>query len=65
MKNKGYICYSIAIVILILFLCNLFYGTVSIPASAVMDILLGREVDSSAWANIILQSRLPQAITAL
>ncbi|GHV21096.1 iron ABC transporter [Clostridia bacterium] len=65
MKNKGYICYGITIVILILFLCNLFYGTVSIPASAVMDILLGKEVESSSWTNIVLQSRLPQAITAL
>ncbi|GHS97608.1 iron ABC transporter [Bacteroidia bacterium] len=65
MRNKVYICQGMAIVILILFLCNLFYGTVSIPASAVMDILLGKEVESSSWTNIILQSRLPQAITAL
>jgi len=30
-----------------------------------MDIFLGREVEKSVWANIVLQSRLPQAITAL
>jgi iron complex transport system permease protein len=65
MRNKVYICYGIAIVIVILFLCNLFQGTVSIPASAVMDILLGRQVEHPAWASIVLQSRLPQAITAL
>jgi iron complex transport system permease protein len=65
MRNKVYICYGIAILIVILFLCNLFQGSVSIPASAVMDILLGREVERSSWASIVLQSRLPQALTAL
>ena len=30
-----------------------------------MDILLGKGSDKIAWQNIVLQSRLPQAITAL
>jgi iron complex transport system permease protein len=64
MRNKSYICYGIAIVIVILFLCNLFYGSVSIPISAVMDILSGKEVERSSWTSIVLQSRFPQAITA-
>jgi iron complex transport system permease protein len=65
MKRKGIICPGIALAILLLFFCNLFYGSVSIPASAVMDILFGKEVERSVWTNIVLQSRLPQAITAL
>jgi len=65
MRNKRIICYGIVPAIVILFLCNLFYGTVSIPASAVMDILLGKEIDPAAWKTIVLQSRLPQAVTAL
>ena len=65
MRNKSTICLGIVAVIFILFLCNLFYGSVSIPVSAVMDILFGREVERSAWTSIILQSRLPQAITAM
>jgi len=65
MKNKSYICYIIVILIVILFLCTLLYGSVSIPAGAVMDILSGKEVDRSSWTNIVLQSRMPQAITAL
>ena len=65
MRNKSTICLGIVAVILIFFLCNLFYGSVSIPASAVMDILFGREVERSAWTSIVLQSRLPQAITAI
>jgi iron complex transport system permease protein len=65
MKNKSYICYCIAVIIVILFLCNLFYGSVSIPVSAVVDIFFGREVERSSWSSIVLQSRLPQAVTAL
>jgi len=65
MKRKGMICAGFAFAIVILFFCNLFYGTVSIPASAVVDIFFGKEVEKSVWADIVLQSRLPQAITAL
>ena len=65
MKKKGVICLGILIVIFFLFGSNLFYGTVSIPVSAVRDILLGKEPEKVIWANIVLQSRLPQALTAL
>ena len=65
MNRKGIICFGIAILVLIFFFSNLFFGTVSIPASAVIDSLLGKEIDKSVWTNIVLQSRLPQAITAL
>jgi iron complex transport system permease protein len=65
MNRKSIICAGFAFVIVILFSCNLFYGTVSIPASAVMDIFFCKEVEKSVWTHIVLQSRLPQAITAL
>jgi len=65
MKRKGVICIGIAIAIFILFLSNLIYGSVSIPASAVMDILFCKEVERSVWVSIVMQSRLPQAVTAL
>ncbi len=65
MKNKRITCYCIAILIIFLFLGNLFYGSVQIPASQVMDILLGKEAERSAWMYIVLHTRLPQAVTAL
>ena len=52
-------------IILLLFAANLFYGSVSIPASEVFTILFGGEVQKPAWEYIILESRLPQALTAL
>lgn len=64
--HKG-LLYSIlfTVVICIFFIANLFFGSVSIPFDAVIDILLGKGVDKQAWEYIILDSRLPQAITAL
>lgn len=44
---------------------NLFLGAVSIPAVAVADALLGNDVANDSWRFIVLQSRLPQAVTAL
>lgn len=62
-----YLYYSLlfTIVILVLFVFNLFFGSVNIPISSVIDILLGKSVGKQAWMHIILDSRLPQAITAL
>lgn len=45
--------------------CGLFVGSVSIPAGEVWDILCGRGAEGSAAEFIVLQSRLPQAVTAL
>jgi len=65
MDRKGVICGGIAVVVVLFFFTNLFSGTVSIPASAVIDSLLGKAIEKSVWTNIVLQSRLPRAITAL
>ena len=52
--------------IAILFVLNLFEGSIRIPAADVLDILLGRgEGLKPSWQYIILESRLPQAITAV
>jgi iron complex transport system permease protein len=59
--------YSVVLTLLIilLFAGNLLFGTVHIPAYAVWDTLFsGRAVDPS-WHFILLESRLPQALTAL
>lgn len=48
-----------------LFIANLLCGSVKIPAGEILSILFGGECERSAWQHIILESRLPQAITAL
>lgn len=49
----------------VLFVVNLLWGPVRIPAADVMEILFGGEPRRATWGYIVLQSRLPQALTAL
>ena len=64
--NKGVVsCIGLGVAILLLFALNLLLGSVSIPASDVLRILMGDESEKASWQFIILQSRLPQAITAM
>lgn len=48
-----------------LFVANLVYGSVHIPIDEVFDILTGHHASKSSWEFIVLQSRLPQAVTAM
>lgn len=66
MSGRGFICTLILVVVLVLlFFANLFYGSADIPAEAVFDILLGADEVKESWRFIVLESRLPQAFTAL
>lgn len=46
-------------------LLNLTIGTVDIPLAAICEILAGNECENTIWENIILKSRIPQALTAV
>ena len=64
--NRGIIyCWGLALLIAVLFALNLLVGSVSIPAGDVVSILLGDETQKASWQFIVLQSRLPQALTAM
>lgn len=64
-KNKRLIWCLMGTLLPILFIGNLFYGSVSIPCQEILNILSGGEAEKESWRFIILESRLPQAITAL
>ena len=51
--------------LLLLFAANVFYGPVKIPFRDVFSILFGGGSDHTSWNYIVLETRLPQAITAL
>lgn len=53
------------IVLVLVFLLNLSLGSVKIPFKDVVQSLTGGEASKSTWEYIILQYRLPKAITAL
>ena len=66
MMNRGVLyCIGLSLVIVVLFASNLLLGSVSIPAENIMRILLGDTSEKASWRYIILESRLPQAITAM
>lgn len=63
--NRGTVyCIGLGAVVLVLFALNLLLGSVSIPAGDVVSILLGDQTAKASWQFIVLESRLPQAITA-
>ena len=65
MKQIGVVyCVFLAVLIIVLFALNLLIGSVSIPVKAVLQILLGDDSLKPSWQFIVLESRLPQAITA-
>lgn len=64
MKPRTFLL-SAAALTLILILANLAWGSVKIPLDAVIDICLGQEVEKESWSFIVVESRLPQALTAL
>lgn len=48
----------------VFFVLNLLLGTVKIPVGAILRILMGDETVSEIWRNIVISSRVPQALTA-
>ena len=50
----------------LLFALSLYSGSVSIPVSAITDILMGRGCpDHPSWQYIVLENRIPQSVTAV
>lgn len=54
----------LVIIIVALFAINLFSGSVSIPVADVYNIIIGGSGGKETWRYIIMESRLPQAVTA-
>lgn len=63
MHRKAY--YVLAAAFVVLFMGNLVYGAVNIPIGDVLSILTGGEAEKASWSMIVLNSRLPQSITAM
>ncbi|MGN0234547.1 MAG: FecCD family ABC transporter permease [Bacteroidaceae bacterium] len=58
--------FLLLLLVLALALCNVWFGSVRIPVQSVWEILTGSEVEGhQSWSYIIMESRLPQMVTAL
>ena len=53
------------VLVVVLFFLNISFGSVSIPFKDIFAILLGDESMKESWQTIILNFRLPKAITAI
>ncbi len=49
----------------ILFLLNLVLGSVDIPLNEIVYVLLGGEASQDAWQKIVINIRIPRAVTAI
>lgn len=56
---------ALTLSIVVFLVLNLLLGSVSIPAETVLSILTGGGEETEIWRNIVLKSRLPQALTAI
>lgn len=64
-NNTIVLSLALSFCICLLLMLNLLVGSVAIPTQDVLAILSGQDVGKPSWQFIILQSRLPQALTAL
>lgn len=65
-NNKFYKVLSASLlIVLLLFVANLLWGAVDIPVPEVLKILSGDENVRAGWRLIVLDARLPQALTAM
>lgn len=61
--NKNFILLSV--LLLVFFLINISLGSVSIPFKEIFHTLIGEFTTKESWQTIILDFRLPKAITAI
>ena len=64
MRRTAPLMTLLLVAIALLFVINLAIGSIDIPMKDVVTILLGNDETSEIWQNIILKSRVPQALTA-
>ena len=65
MRNPVALALLQVLLLVVLFVLNLLLGTVRIPVGDICGILLGGGGDNEIWRNIIINSRVPQALTAM
>jgi iron complex transport system permease protein len=64
-KRYKYSFLVLALVLVLCFFLNISLGSVSIPFKAVFNSIIGSPVVQESWEHIILNYRLPKAITAI
>ena len=64
-KSYGPLWVFLAAILLVLFVLDIFIGSVSIPPGEILNILSGGEPSRETWYHIVTKLRLPRVITAM
>ena len=64
-RGRSWVIAVMGVAVLLLFVLDVALGSVSIPLREVIRILLGAPSGTPGWDGIIMQIRLPKAVTAL
>ena len=59
------ILFPLLVILILLFILNISLGSVYIPFRSIISTLSGYSIENEGWQNIIIQFRLPKAITAI
>lgn len=65
LPNRFWLLGGILLLVILLFMANLLWGSVHIPLSHFAQLLLGEQPDNQIYTNILWRTRLPQAIVAI
>ncbi len=57
--------FFLSVLLIFLFFCNISLGSVSIPFKSILGVIFGGESTKDSWQIIILNFRIPKAITAI
>ncbi|MBO4602978.1 MAG: iron chelate uptake ABC transporter family permease subunit, partial [Salinivirgaceae bacterium] len=60
-----YIYIILSLLLAVLAVLNIVLGSVRIPLAAIFDMLMGGNGGNPTWQVIVMQSRVPQCVTAL
>ncbi len=64
-KRNTLLFFMLTLLLLVLFIVNISLGSVSIPLKEVFNSLIGENASKATWEYIIINYRLPKAITAI
>ena len=67
MKQKNYSKHFLllSVILIILFFLNIRFGSVSVPFKDIFNILFAENISKDSWETIIINFRVPKAITAI
>jgi len=64
-RSVPFYMFMIVVSIILLFVFNLVFGSISIPVRSIWNILFTQSCENEIWRNIVWKSRMPQALISL